>query len=116
MSTKVSTINNLEIAVVEPRGSLVGGEETDDLKRKILDLTEQGNKKLIIDLSNVAYLNSAGLGALVQIYTTYTRNGGVVKLCGLEKSVRNIFVMTKLMSVFDVATSRKEAISSLQNR
>jgi anti-sigma B factor antagonist len=114
MTIKVSTLNNLDIAVVEPRGSLIGGDETDDLKRKTQDLVEQGNKKLIIDLRNVTYLNSTALGTLVQIHTTYSRNKGLVKLCSLGKSVQNIFVMTKLMSVFDVAESRREAISSFQ--
>lgn len=112
MTIKVSTLNNLDIAVVEPRGSLIGGDETDELKRTAQDLLEQGNRKLIIDLGNVTYLNSTGLGALVQIHASYSKNNGQVKLCGLGKSVQNIFVMTKLMSVFDVAESRKEAIPS----
>ena len=58
MGTKLTTINNLDIAVLEPRGSLIGGEETDELKAKAKDLIEQGNKKLVLDLGGITYINS----------------------------------------------------------
>src|SRR3989304_1102264 len=55
MATKLSTLNNLDIAILEPKGSIIGGDETDELKTKAKDLLEQGNKKLVIDLGGVTY-------------------------------------------------------------
>lgn len=111
---KVTTLNELDIAILEPRGSIIGGEETDELKIQARDLLEQGNRKLIIDLGGVTYINSTGIGAFVNIYTTYTKANGKIKLCNMGKSVKNVFVITKLTSIFEVVESREEAIFSLQ--
>jgi anti-sigma B factor antagonist len=115
MATKVTTLNNLEIAIIEPRGSIIGGGETDELKTKARDLFEQGNRKLVIDLGGVTYINSTGIGALVGIYTMYSKDKGNIKLCGMNMSVQNIFVITKLTSVFEVTDTRDEAVKSLQS-
>lgn len=114
MSTKLMTFDNLKIAVLEPRGSLIGGTETDDLKQKAQDLIEQGNRKLIIDMGSVAYINSTGIGALVSIHSLYEKAQGNVKLCNLGKSVQNVFVITKLTSVFDIEEDRKQAIEQFR--
>jgi anti-sigma B factor antagonist len=114
MSIKVTTINNVDIAVIEARGSIIGGDETDELKAKAKDLVDQGNKKLILDLSNVTYLNSSGIGAVVSIHTMYTRNEGKIKVCGLGKGVKNVFVITSLTRVIDVEETRDEAIKNFQ--
>ncbi len=114
MSVKVTTHDNLSIAVIEPKGKIIGGEETDDLKAKMTDLLAQGNRKLVIDLSGVSYINSTGIGALVHVYTSYTNAGGKVKLSGMGKSVQNIFVITKLTSVFDTEETKEDAIKSFQ--
>ncbi len=114
MSVKVTTLDNLTIAVIEPKGKIIGGEETDELKTKVSDLLAQGNRKLVIDLSGVNYINSTGIGALVHVYTSYTNAGGKVKLSGMGKSVQNIFVITKLTSVFDTEETKEEAIKSFQ--
>lgn len=112
MATKLSTINNLEIAVLEPRGSLIGGEETDELKAKAHDLLEQGNRKLVLDLGGVTYINSTGIGALVGIHTMYTKSQGKIKLCNMAKGVQNVFVITRLSSVFDVEETRDIAVKN----
>jgi len=112
MSVKTTTLESGKIGVIEARGSLVGGEETDELRNAVADFVEQGNKKLIIDLSKVTYLNSTAIGVLVSAHTTYSRNGGKVKLCGINKNINNIFVITKLTMVFDVCDTREEAIKS----
>jgi len=114
MATKLTTFNNLDIAVLEPRGSLIGGEETDELKAKAKDLIEQGNKKLVLDLGGITYINSSGIGALVGIHTMYQKATGKIKLCNVAKGVQNVFVMTKLTSVFDLEEDRGQAINSLK--
>lgn len=109
MAIKVTNVDQ-GIAIIEPRGSLIGGNEIDELKVTARDLLEKGNKKLLIDLHGVDYINSSGIGALVSILTTYKNSNGVVKLCRMGKGVQNIFVITKLTSVFDVEDTREAAM------
>jgi anti-sigma B factor antagonist len=110
MATKVTTLSEKGISVLEPKGSLIGGDEIDELKVKARELLDQGKKNLIVDLGGVDYLNSSGIGALVSILTSYSNAGGKVKLCNLGKNVHNVFVITKLTSVFDVEETRENAI------
>ena len=115
MAAKSTTVQNGQIGIIEVKGSLVGGEETDELRNAVADFVEQGNKKLVIDLSKVTYLNSTAIGVLVSAHTTYSRNKGQVKICGINKNINNIFVITKLTLVFEVCESREEAIKSLSS-
>lgn len=114
MAVRAMTLNNLDIAILELRGSFIGGGETDELKDSAADLYEQGNRKLILDLANVTYCNSLGIGTLVSIYSMYDEDNGKIKLCNMGKGIQNVFVLTKLMSIFDVEETRQEAINSFQ--
>jgi len=110
MAVKAMTLNNLDIAILEPKGSFIGGNETVELKAAATDLFEQGNRKLIIDLGGVTYLNSMGIGSMVSVLTMYAKGHGKIKLCQMGKSIQNTFVITKLISVFDVEETKEEAI------
>ncbi len=114
MAVKISTIQNVNIAILEVKGTIIGGEETDELKARASDMLEQGNRKLIIDLSGVTYINSSGLGALVSIHTSYGRVEGRICLCGMGKSVQNVFVLTRLTSIFDAEDTVDAAIAKFQ--
>lgn len=114
MTTKFTTRNNLEIAILEPRGAIIGGEETDQLKLQASDLLEQGNRKLIVDLGSVTYMNSSGLGAVVGIQSMYKELGGRMKVCGLDKGVKNVFILTSLTRVIDVTDTRDIAIAQFE--
>ncbi len=111
MAIKTSTLDN-GIGLIEAKGSLIGGEETDELRRAVAGFVDRNYDKLIIDLSSVTYLNSTAIGVLVGAHTTYTRKGWHVKLCGVNKSIDSIFVITKLSLVFDVHDAREEAVKS----
>jgi len=115
MAIKTTTLQSGTIGVLEVKGSLIGGEETDELRAAIADFVEQGNKKLVIDLGKVTYLNSTAIGVLVSAHTTYTRNKGQVKLSGINQNINNIFVISKLTMVFDVCETRDEAVKSFTN-
>lgn len=112
MAIKTTTLQSGEIGVIEVKGSLVGGEETDELQNAVADFLEQGNRKLIVDLSKVDYLNSTAIGVLVKAHTTYAKEKGKVKLCGINKNINNIFVITKLTMVFEVEDTRESAVKS----
>ena len=112
MAVKSTTLQSGKVGVIEVKGSLVGGEETDELRNTVADFVEQGTKKLIIDLGKVTYLNSTAIGVLVSTHTTFSKNKGQVKLCNINKNINNIFVITKLTLVFDVAETREDAIKA----
>ena len=111
MAVKTSTLDSGKIGVIEVKGSLVGGEETDELRSAVADFVQQGTKKLIIDLAKVTYLNSTAIGVLVSAHTTFSKNKGHVKVCGINKNINNIFVITKLTLVFDTCETREDAVA-----
>lgn len=110
MKIKTTTVDEGRVVIIEPRGSLVGGDETDDLKKTIHSLLEDGNRKLIIDLGHVEYLNSSAIGALVSAHTSYINRQGKVVLCNINKSITNIFIITKLSTIFATSENREDAI------
>lgn len=113
MKIKSSTLDDGKVVVLEPRGSLVGGDETDELKKTVASLLEQGNRKLIVDLGEVEYLNSSAIGALVSAHTSYLNRQGKLILCNVNKSITNVFVVTKLATIFTTAERREDAIYAI---
>lgn len=113
MKLKIATEHNGEIIILEPKGSLVGGEETDELRNAVAEAVEKGNKKLVIDLGKVTYMNSTAIGALVSAHTSYANRKGKIVLCNVNKNINNIFVVTKLSMIFQVTEARPEAVLSL---
>jgi len=111
MSIKTSTLDN-GVGLIEAKGSIVGGDETVQLRQAIAGFADREYQKLILDLSGVTYINSTGIGVLVSAHTTYTKKGWHVKIVGVNKNISNIFVITKLTLVFDVHDTREEAIKS----
>jgi len=102
-----------DVAVVKVNGEISlnkGGDVL--LKDKIQSLLQQGHRKMVLDLGNVSYVDSAGLGQLVQVKTTATQNGGALKLLNLTKRLKDLLVVTKLLTVFDSFDNEAEALAS----
>ncbi len=114
MSIKTSTLPEGGIGLIEAKGSLMGGDETVELRQAVAGFVDRGYEKLLIDLSGVTYLNSTAIGVLVSAQTTYARRNWQIKLCGINKNIQNIFVITKLTLVFDVHDTMKEAVASFK--
>jgi anti-sigma B factor antagonist len=112
MSIKTRTIQSGKIAIIDVKGSLVGDGDTDEFREAVADFIEQGNKCLIVNLQKATYLNSTGIGAIIAAHTSYVKNGGEVRLSGISKSVLNLFVVTKLIDIFDVYDTLDEATES----
>jgi anti-sigma B factor antagonist len=112
MTIKSKTIHDGEIAIIEVRGSLTGDEDTDRFREEVADFLEQGSKSLIIDLQRVNYMNSLGLGAVLSAHASFKKNDGEIKLVGISKNIRNLFTITRLISIFDVQESVDEAVES----
>lgn len=113
MSVRTSTLDG-GIGLIEVKGSLVGGDETDKLRQAIAGFVDREYGKLLIDLSDVTYLNSTAIGVLMHGHTSYTRRNWQLKLCGINKNIDSIFVITKLTLVFDVQDTRKGALASFK--
>lgn len=111
MQLEEKTVGN--VAVVKVTGDITlnkGGDVF--LKDKVQSLIQQGQKNLVIDLSGVSYVDSAGLGELVQAYATTKNRGGALKLLGVTKRLKDLLVVTKLLTVFDTYDTEAEALAS----
>jgi len=100
------------VTVLELSGRITLGEESNQLRTKIKDLLAEGKKRLVLDLENVSYIDSAGLGTLVSGYTSAQSQGANMKLANLTKRFREQLNITKLVTVFDVYNSDADAITS----
>jgi anti-sigma B factor antagonist len=93
-------------------GRLVLGASAEGLRDKVRSLLQQGQQRFIVNLAEVPYMDSGGLGELVQAYTTVTRQGGALKLLHLTDRLRDLLVITKLATVFDCYDSEVVALAS----
>ncbi len=100
------------ITVLELSGRVMLGEESNQLRNKIKDLLAQGKTRMILDLGDVSYIDSAGLGTLVAGYTSARNQGASMKLANLTKKFDEQLHITKLVTVFDVYNSVSEAVKS----
>jgi anti-sigma B factor antagonist len=82
------------------------------LKDKIHSLLQQGQKKILLDLGGVSYVDSAGLGQLVQVHTTASNGGGQLKIINVTKRLKDLLVVTKLVTVFDSYDDEAAALAS----
>ena len=100
------------VTVLVLSGRVVLGEESNQLRTKLKDLLGQGKTRLVLDLAEVKYIDSAGLGTLVAGYTSAQNQGAGIKLANLTKKFDEQLHITKLVTVFDVYESVAEAVKS----
>lgn len=112
MSIKATTTLNGTIGIIEIRGSLIGDGDTDQLRSAVADFLEQGILRLLINLQKVNYLNSSGIGAIISAHASYKKSGGEVKVSGVSGNVQNLLAVTKLIDIFDVYDTPKEALEA----
>ena len=101
-----------DVVILDLKGKLTIGEGDELLKDKVYSLIQQGQKKLVLNLEGVPYVDSAGLGEIVRTYTTVSKQGGNLKLLNLTKRIEDLLSITKLLTVFDTYESEQEALDS----
>ena len=101
-----------EVVVLDLKGRITLGEGDELLKDKINSLVNQGQKKIVLNLGEVPYIDSAGLGEIVRTYTTVSRQGGNLKLLNLTKRIADLLSITKLLTVFETFESENDAVRS----
>jgi anti-sigma B factor antagonist len=101
-----------DVTLLDLKGKMTLGEGDELLKDKINSLASQGRRKIVLNLADVPYIDSAGLGEIVRTYTTITREGGQLKLLNLTKRITDLLAITKLLTVFETYESEADAVRS----
>ena len=102
------------VTILDLQGKMLIGEGDELLREKINSLVENGPQKIVLNLENVPYVDSAGLGEIVRCYTKVSRKNGELKLLHLTKRIRDLLSITKLLTVFDTYETESEAVSSFK--
>jgi anti-sigma B factor antagonist len=100
--------------VVDISGRITLGEGCSQLRELIRDQLSKGNKRVLLNLADVTYIDSSGIGELVSAYTAVSNQGGQLKLLNLTKKVHDLLQITKLYTVFDIHEDEAKAIGSFE--
>jgi anti-sigma B factor antagonist len=112
MSVKLTTHQNRDVIIVDASGKLTRGEGTNVFRTKIRELVQGGARRIVLNLADVTYLDSSGLGELISAHTHITTAGGEMKLLNLAKRVHDLLKLTKLYTVFEAFEDENAAVDS----
>lgn len=112
MSVKISTRHIDGVTILDLSGRITLGEGSVQLRDAVRDLLAKGSKKILLNLGDVNYIDSSGIGELVSAYTTVRNQGGDLKLLNLTKKVHDLLQITKLYTVFEVKDDEASAVAS----
>jgi len=112
VSVKLITRQVGDVTVIDVAGRITLGEGSSVLRDALRDLVSKNQKKILLNLGEVSYIDSSGIGELVSGFTTVTNGGGALKLLNLNKRVKDLLQITKLYTVFDVHEDEASAIRS----
>jgi len=105
-----------DIAILAVKGNLMGGPETAALHEKVRSLIADKIKKVVIDLGNVKWINSSGLGILMACHTSLRNAGGELKLASVTEKVKSLFMITKLITLFETFETADRAVASFKSK
>jgi len=112
MKTKVSEKYNA--VIIELKGNVMGGDDTKEFNELLHKLIDEGKKNVIVDLSDVKFMNSSGLGMLISGLTTMKRENGSLKLVKVTEKIESLLIITKLITIFESYESIEEAIKTFE--
>ena len=104
-----------DVVILDLHGKNLIGEGDDALREAVTNLADSGKTKILLNLAEVPYVDSAGLGEIVRTYTTVSRKGGKLKLLNLTKKIEDLLSITKLLTVFETYESEDEAVNSFKS-
>src|SRR5260370_4776058 len=113
MRLKLNTRQVDDVTVIDLSGRITLGEGSSVIRDAVRDLIAKGSRKILLNLGDVSYIDSSGVGELVSGYTSVTNAGGTLKLLSLTKRVKDLLQITKLYTVFDVHEDEEHAVRSL---
>jgi anti-sigma B factor antagonist len=112
VSVKLTTRQVGDVTVIDAVGRITLGDGATTFRDTVRDLANGGNKKLLLNLAEVSYIDSSGIGEMVSGFTTVTNQGGQVKLLNLTKRVKDLLQITKLYTVFEVFDDEAHGVRS----
>jgi anti-sigma B factor antagonist len=112
VSVKLNTRQVGDVSVIDVTGRITLGEGSSALRDSLRELVGKNQKKILLNLGDVSYIDSSGIGELVSGFTTVTNAGGQLKLLNLSKRVKDLLQITKLYTVFDVHDDEAHAVRS----
>ena len=112
MSVKLSTRQVGDVSVIDAVGRITLGEGSSALRDLIREMVKKDQKKILLNLGEVSYIDSSGIGELVSGFTSVTNGGGQLKLLNLNKRIKDLLQVTKLYTIFDVHETESTAIRS----
>lgn len=101
-----------DVTIIDLQGKIMIGEGDEALRDAVTKAIDSGKNKLVLNLAEVPYVDSAGLGELVRCYSTVNKKGGKLKLLNLTKKIQDLLAITKLLTVFETFDSEDEAVKS----
>ena len=101
-----------DVTVLDMSGKITIGEGSVALRTAVRRLLEEGKKRILLNLAQVSYIDSSGIGELVSSYTAINKEGGQLKLLNLTQKLQDLLTITKLLTVFDVYDAEGDALSS----
>ena len=108
-------VNELgDVTVLKVKGNLMGGPETIAVHDQVKKLVGQNKNKVVIDLSSVKWMNSSGLGTMMGCLTSLKNADGELRLTGVTEKVKSLFIITKLITLFDTHDSVEDAVKAFQ--
>ena len=103
-----------DVSILDLSGKVTIGEGSVQLREAVRKLLDSGKKKILLNLGDVSYVDSSGIGELVSSYTTTNNTGGQLKLLNLTKKIQDLLMITKLLTVFETYDSEEAAVSSFK--
>ena len=101
-----------DVVILDLHGKILIGEGDDALREAVTRLADSGKTKILLNLADVPYVDSAGLGEIVRCYTTVSKQGGRLKLINLTRKIQDLLAITKLLTVFETYDSEDEGVRS----
>ena len=112
MSATINNRQNGDVVLVDVGGKITLGDGSVAIREAVKKLVADGNKKIVLNLGDVTYIDSSGIGELVSAFTTVSNSGGNLKLLNLTKRVQDLLQITKLYTVFEVFNDEPSAVAS----
>ncbi|GIK21126.1 MAG: STAS domain-containing protein [Ignavibacteriaceae bacterium] len=110
MKTKV--FEKYNAVIIELKGDVMGGDDTKEFNQLLHKLIDEGKKNVVVDLGEVKFMNSSGLGMLISGLTTVKRENGSLKLANVTEKIESLLIITKLITIFESFDSVDDAVKS----
>lgn len=103
-----------DVVVLNLSGNLMGGPESEAMRGEVKKLLDDGTRKFVVNMKGVPWINSTGLGALMAVYASIQRAEGGLRLCHVSDRIQSLFMITKLLTIFETFPDEAAAIAALK--